>query len=138
MDLPAPMLDSQVQARQSQASQQMIQNGVPPEEIQAELERESEPTREAAGKSLRAFFLVEKIAERENLNVGQQDMFNELRQIAMRNRAEFEEVKKYYEEQGLMQQLAVELLERKVRAYLFEQSTAGGSTPEADAAEGGA
>jgi trigger factor len=130
MDLPAPMLDSQVQARQSQASQQMIQSGVPPEEIQAELEREAEATREAAGKSLRAFFLVEKVAERENLSVGQQDMFNELRQIAMRNRASFDEVRKYYEEQGLMQQLAVELLERKVRAYLFEQSTAGAQAAE--------
>ena len=113
--------------------QQMIQNGVPPEEIQAELERETEATREAASKSLRAFFLVEKVAERENLSVGQQDMFNELRQIAMRNRASFEEVKKYYEEQGLMQQLAVELLERKVRSYLFEQSTAAPQTAEAGA-----
>jgi trigger factor len=134
MELPAPMLDSQVEARQAQARQQMIQSGVPPEEIEAELEREDAATREAAAKSLRAFFLVERVAERENLSVGQQDMFNELRQIAMRNRASFDEVRKYYDEQGLMQQLAVELLERKVRAYLFEKSTAGAAASDAEAA----
>lgn len=133
MDLPAPMLDSQVEARQAQARQQMIENGIPPEQIETELENEDQGTREAAEKSLRAFFLVEKIAERENLTVGQNEMFGELRQIAMRNQANFEEVRKYYEENGLMQQLGVELLERRVRAYMLEQSTA---TPTAETAEG--
>ena len=40
----------------------------------------------------------------------------------MCNQATFEQVRDYYRENGLIDQVAIELLERKVRAHLREQA----------------
>jgi hypothetical protein len=47
----------------------------------------------------------------------------ELRSIAQRNRTTFEEVRDYYKEQNLVGQLAMEIVERKVRRFLRESAT---------------
>jgi trigger factor len=125
MPLPEPMLEAQIEARRAQAMEQLQSQGVPEAEATAQVDAEAAGTRTAAENSLRALFLVERIGEEEQLAVNQQDLVAELRQIALRNRAEFDEVRKYYEEQGLLQQLSVELLERKVRQLLREQAQLG-------------
>ena len=122
MPLPESLLEAQVQARQAQARQQLEQSGIAPEEAQRQVEADAPNTRQAAEKSLRALFLVERVGEQEQLSVSQQDLVNELRQIALRNRAKFEEVRDYYQKNNLLQQLSVELLERKVRAFLREHA----------------
>ena len=118
MPLPEPMLEAQIEARRGQAKAQLVQGGASEEEAEAQVNSEADGTRTAAEKSLRALFLVERIGEAEKLQVSQNDLVAELRQIAQRNQASFEDVKKYYEENGLFQQLSVELLERKVRQLL--------------------
>jgi trigger factor len=123
MPLPESLLESQIQARQAQARQQLEQSGVSAEEAEQQVLADAAPTRAAAEKSLRALFLVERVGEQERLQVAQQDMVTELRQIALRNRAKFDEVRDYYQKNNLMQQLSVELLERKVRAFLREHAT---------------
>ena len=118
MPLPEPMLESQIEARRSQAANQLIQEGVSEADAHAQVDADAAGTRTAAEKSLRALFLVERIGEAEELKVSQDDLVAELRQIAQRNQASFDDVRKYYEENGLFQQLSVELLERKVRQLL--------------------
>ena len=122
MPLPESLLEAQIQARQAQARQQLEQSGVSAEEAQRQIEADQPSTRQAAEKSLRALFLVERIGEQEQLSVSQQDLVNELRQIALRNRAKFDEVRDYYQKNNLLQQLSVELLERKVRGFLREHA----------------
>ena len=46
----------------------------------------------------------------------------ELQRIATRNQASPEDVHKFYSEEGRGQQLAIELLERKVRKFLREKA----------------
>lgn len=122
MPLPESLLESQIQARQAQARHQLEQSGITGEEADRQVQNDAAATRSAAEKSLRALFLVERVGEQEHLQVAQQDLVNELRQIALRNRAKFDEVRDYYQKNNLMQQLSVELLERKVRAFLRENA----------------
>lgn len=123
MALPQRMLDAQIEARIAGAVEQLVEQGASEEDARASVAQDEEATRSAAEKSLRALFLVEAIGEREQLEVGRDDLVAELQQIASRNRAPFDEVVKYYQENNLMQQLAVELLERKVRAHLRAKAT---------------
>jgi FKBP-type peptidyl-prolyl cis-trans isomerase (trigger factor) len=67
-------------------------------------------------------YLIEAIGDKEELRVGQEELGEELRAIAARNRAKPEEVREYYVRNGLLNQLALELLERKVRAFLREHA----------------
>jgi FKBP-type peptidyl-prolyl cis-trans isomerase (trigger factor) len=63
-------------------------------------------------------YLIEEIARVKELRVTQDDIAAELGAIAARNGTQPAEVAEYYREQGLLRQLGLELLERKVRRYL--------------------
>jgi len=71
---------------------------------------------------MRALFLVQAIAEKENLLVNREDMESELAAIAERNKASVEEVNEYYKKNNLFDQMAIEILERKVRKFLRENA----------------
>jgi trigger factor len=121
-ELPPRMLANQVEARLMQARQQMVQSGVAEADAKAKVEEQRAATESASQRSLRAYFLVEAVSVAENLRVNQSEITAELRRIATRNRATFQQVAKYYEENKLVPQLGVELMERKVRAFLREHA----------------
>jgi len=122
IDLPKMMLDEQTRVRLESAGREMQQQGVPDAKIQEALNAQKPQAEEAAAKGLRALFLVQAIGENEKLLVTREDMEAELHAIAARNRAQIEEVRQYYTEKKLFDQMAVEILERKVRAFLRENA----------------
>lgn len=122
IDLPGMMVDEQAKARLEQLRGQMKQQNVPDDKIEAQLESQKGAAREASEKGLRALFLIQTVGEKEKLLVTREDMEAELGQIALRNRAQIDEVRKYYQENRLFDQMAVEILERKVRAFLRENA----------------
>jgi FKBP-type peptidyl-prolyl cis-trans isomerase (trigger factor) len=71
---------------------------------------------------MRALLVVEAIGEKEELLVTNPDLETELMAIAARNQTTVEEVKEYYEQNNLGQQLAIEILEKKVRRFLRESA----------------
>ena len=79
--------------------------------------------RTEAAHNTKALFLLEDIAQAENLQVQNEDVDQKFQEIAQRNQTSVEEVKKYYQEQNLIQQLAMEILEIKVRTFLRENAT---------------
>ncbi len=123
VELPKMMLDEQTRVRLESAGREMQQQGVPDDKIRETLETQRPQAEEAAAKGLRALFLVQTIGEREKLLVTREDMEAELGAIAARNRAPLEEVREYYTKQKLFDQMAVELLERKVRQFLRENAS---------------
>lgn len=122
IDLPKMMLDEQTRVRLESAGREMQQQGVPDDKIRETLESQRPQAEEAAAKGLRALFLVQVIGEREKLLVTREDMEAELQSIANRNRAPLEEVREYYTKNKLFDQMAVEILERKVRQFLRQNA----------------
>jgi trigger factor len=122
IDLPEMMVDEQTRARLEQLKKQMKEQGTPDDRIAEQAESQRAAAREASEKGLRALFLVQTIGEKEKLLVTREDMDAELNQIAQRNRANVEEVRKYYQENRLFDSMAVEILERKVRRFLRENA----------------
>lgn len=122
-DLPQMMVDEQTQARLSQFGTQLASQNVPAEKIKEQIEAQRESAGQAAAKGCRALFLMQAIAEAEKLLVSQDDMRAEIQAIAARNQAQEREVVEYYQKNGLFDQMAIELLERKVRRFLREQAS---------------
>jgi FKBP-type peptidyl-prolyl cis-trans isomerase (trigger factor) len=54
--------------------------------------------------------------------VTDEELGRELRGIAERNRTSYEDVRNYYREKNLLPQLAMEIVERKVRNFLREKA----------------
>jgi trigger factor len=121
-DLPAPMLEEQTRARLAQERRNLEAAGVPADQVDAQLEPHKDRARASAERGLRALFLVQAIAEKEQLLVGREDMQKELSAIAERNQASLDEVTEYYRKNNLFDQMAIEILERKVRRFLRESA----------------
>jgi trigger factor len=118
IDLPEMMLEDQTKARLDQLRTQLRQQGVADADIETQVAAQKDAARKTSEKGLRALFLMQTIGEKEKLLVSREDMESELAAIAERNRAPVEEVRKYYQEKRLVDAMAIELLERKVRAFL--------------------
>ncbi len=121
-ELPSSMVEEQVSGRVQQLTMQLTQQGLESEELEAEVTKQTESIRSEVQQGTKALFLVSELAEREGLEVTQEDISGELAQIAQRNQASMEEVVKYYRENRLLDQVAIELIERKVRKFLRENA----------------
>ena len=118
--------------RLAQLAERLAAQGVPREDLEGQVEEHRGTAREEAEKGLRALLVVEALGKAEELGVGDADLEEEFASIARRNGAEVDEVKRYYAEHGLGQQMAIEILERKVRTFLRERATGTGG-PDRDA-----
>ena len=118
IELPPSMVESQVQGRLESLRKELEGAGTPAEKIEEELAGQADEIQRQAIRGAKAYFLVDAIAEKENLRVTQEELQAELSSIAERNQATVEEVWKYYQEQNLVPQLALEVVERKVRRFL--------------------
>jgi trigger factor len=122
LEIPAEYLKEQVEAKAEETRQNLVAQGVAEEAAAAQVAEQREAFQNSTEKGLRAVYLMEEIARVENLKVTEEELKNELGAIAQRNNASFEEVRKYYQEQRMFPQLALELLERKVRRFLRESA----------------
>ena len=122
MDLPPRMVDEQTQARVQQYEKGLQEQGMSEEMIAEESQNHADQAREAAEKGVRSLFLIQAIAEKEQLLVTGDEMTAEFDAIAARNQATRKEVQKYYEENKMVEQMALEVLERKVRGFLRENA----------------
>lgn len=121
-ELPAVLVDQQVEARLAEVARELETAGTPKDKIPEQVEAQREAAKKTSEQGLKALFLVQTIAEKENLLVTKEDMKAELETIAARNHAAVEEVAEYYKKQNLFDQMAIEILERKVRRFLRESA----------------
>ena len=122
MDLPETMVEQQTDARIKQYEEGLQKQGLAEETITQESENHAATARDGAEKGIRSLFLIQAIAEKEELLVTREEMLAEFDTIAERNKTTRDEVQKYYEENKMVDQMALEVLERKVRAFLRENA----------------
>jgi trigger factor len=120
--LPEAMVDEQFKNRLAAMRQELESRGAGGPALDTELAGREEEARQLAIKGSKAYFLIERVAEKEDLQVTEAELVGELRGIAKRNGTAFEEVREFYREKNLFPQLAMELLERKVRRFLRESA----------------
>lgn len=121
-ELPARMVEQQLGVRKQALAQQLAQAGIPEEEHEAKIEEQAEALEADTNKAVRALFLINEIARREEIQVQEQDMQQEVVAVAQRHQAKVEDVVEYYRQNNLFQQMQVELLERKIRQFLRENA----------------
>jgi trigger factor len=122
LEPPQAMVDEQLEARSREVVQGLTAQGLDEAAAAEELSRQEGQLRAQALKGAKAYFLIEALAEREKLKVSEQELAAELRSIARRNQTSFEEVSQFYKEQNLFPQLAMEIVERKVKTFLRESA----------------
>jgi len=122
IEIPARLLADQIENRRMGGLQQMMQAGASEEEAQAQLAENESNFEAEAIHNTKALFLLEDVAQAEGIQVQNEDIARKFQEIAQRNQTSVEEVQKYYQENNLINQLAMEILEIKVRGFLREHA----------------
>lgn len=121
-DVPARMLEQQLEGRKNQLRQQLIQSGTAEAELEDKVAEQDAQLQADTEKAVRALFLINVIAEKEAIAVENEDMVKEVQAIAQRHQAKVDDVVEYYRKNNLIQQMQLELLERKIRVFLRENA----------------
>jgi len=122
IDLPEALIAEQTESRLSRLHGELEEQGVDHDEIHRQVDEQREQARKDAEHGLKALLIVETIAEEQDLLVTGEELETELAAIAERNKVDIAEVRRYYAENNLSQQMAIEVLERKVRKFLRENA----------------
>ena len=87
-----------------------------------EVEKHEDAAREEATQKVRAFFVLDKIAQDEKIFVTEGEVDVEFRNIGAANNASYEDAKKHYEDNKLVGDLRLSIMERKVRDFLRQNA----------------
>jgi len=122
LEFPAPLVDGHVQNRLDEIRKDLRSKELPEEEVESQVAEETERVTAEAIRALRAIYLIEEIAKVEDLQVSSEDIQGEFNDIAARNGVDLDSVRDYYQKNGLLQQMGMELLEKHVRTLLRESA----------------
>ncbi|MFN3244897.1 MAG: trigger factor [Planctomycetota bacterium] len=123
--LPPSLIEEQQQASLGAYAQRLQQEGMGEDEIKNRLEQSKDEAHQDAERRVRTFFLVEAVAQQQDLTVEEADMQAELEAIAQANSGPEQQITSaqvfaHLKEQNRLGELQLSLLERKVREFLRE------------------
>jgi len=129
IEMPARLIEDQINNRKAAFFQEQVEAGTSEEDAKSQADEQEEGFRTEAIHNSTALFLLEDVAQAEELSVQNEDIARKFQEIAQRNQTSVEEVQKYYQEKNLINQLAMEILELKVRAFLRENAKITETSP---------
>ena len=119
-ELPADLVKRQELSTLRRQVAEMKQAGSSDSEIRAREAEVRANAHESTLQSLKEFFLLSKIAEAEGLKVEEEDLEQEVEVIASRSDESPRRVRARIEKEGLAEQLAAQILERKTIDRILE------------------
>ena len=123
INMPQEFVKDRVEKNKEEIRKQQEQDNKSPEQIEAHLKKQEPKIREQIEKHLREYLLIEKIAEQEKITVSDEDVEQEINVAASQYQKWPSEIKKEYEQRGLMEELKYQLKIRKVLAFIRENAT---------------
>ncbi len=121
-DLPADLVDKEVEnAERRKEFEQRIQ-GRTAEEAKALVEEEKEEIRRDVERMLRFFFILDVVSKRENIKVSDRDVELRIARMAAQRGERPEKVKEELDKYGVLPQVRHDLMEEKTRAFLREHA----------------
>jgi trigger factor len=121
-EIPDKLLMQQITSQEQNLRAEMLRLGMPPEKLEEEAGKFDDKNRAAADRNIRSSFLFDKIAEKEDVYVTENEIEDELSQIAKQQGKSLNEIQQYYEENRLTPHLRSLLRNQKIRKLLRESA----------------
>lgn len=122
-EIPPLFLRQQIDNNIRRQLNQLAQQGINPDELGLDLDKIREDLREETEEQIKAEFLLMAIAEKEKLEVGEQDLQNFFMHQAMHSGVTPEQLVRWYrQDRSRMQQAAGSALLEKTVNYLLEEA----------------
>ena len=122
MQLPPTVVENRAKELRSALQFRLYREGKKPEEVE-KLVEEDDSIAEEARNELQRIFLLDHIADKEQLFVTEDEVANRLGAIAATQNRAPEEVAEEYRESGMLEELRNGLLREKVRRFIRENAS---------------
>ncbi len=138
VDLPPGMVERHLERRLARAHRE-LRNQVPEDDLRAQLSRWREEWRGRAEIEVRDGLLLEAVAERETVEVSDDEVEAEIEREATSQGVEVKRLRQAFEERGMLAGLRSQLRERKALGRLREKANVetGQAEPASEASESG-
>lgn len=122
LDLPERFIQLETQGQARQIVQENIRRGVSQQELESNQEELMAQASTRAKINLKTSFVLQKIAEKEELNVEDQELLQRIYQIAQQQQEKPEKLLKTMQKENKIQDLRHSLLLEKTLAFLAEKA----------------
>ncbi|MCM8784264.1 MAG: trigger factor [Candidatus Omnitrophica bacterium] len=102
--------------------EELIKRGLKEKEIEEADETIKKRAEEEAEKEIRIFFILAEIAEKENIQVADEEVEQQIRKLAEEWKEDFDKLKKDFLKKNLWEEIRVELKETKVMKFLLKNA----------------
>jgi len=120
--LPPTMVKRQLKVLMDRAENELTKKGVDKDAIKSHEDKLTAQLNVEAENKVRLYFILDAVADRENIEVTDEEVDNWLSALAGSYNQPFEEVKKYYEEHDLIGGLKEQLREEKTLDFLLSEA----------------
>jgi len=120
--VPSGMAKRQKEVLAKRFETELLQKGISKDEAKKKLTELEPKLTEDAKERVKIYFILDEIAEKENITTGDKDIEERIKSIAHSTGRPPEEVRKHYEEQRLIGGLAEEIKEDKVLDLLLKEA----------------
>jgi trigger factor len=120
--VPEAFLNRQIESQVEQYLRAVAASGGDPRSVKLDWQKLRESQREQATKDVRASLLLERIADREAIEVMQDEVDREVQRIARQDREPVAAVRRRLEEQGVLRRIASRIRTEKTLTFLFEHA----------------
>lgn len=123
-DFPVPeaYLDRQIEIQVENYLRSAAARGVDPRTVKLDWAKLKESQREKAARDVKASLLLERIADREAIEVTSEELDREVQRIAKQEREPVAAVRKRLEKEGILRRIASRIRTDKTLTFLFEQA----------------
>jgi trigger factor len=120
--VPKSMVERQVETLIARTELRLARQGLKLEEASLDRQKFHDSLMPTAEKEVRSSLILEKIAEIEKFSVSEAEVEAKLEKTAAQLNQRVEAVKNYYEKQGLLEDLRVQILEEKTLDFLLSKA----------------
>jgi trigger factor len=131
-DLPESLVKAESERRHERIRLQLMQAGVPEDDLDARTSALAESSRESAERDLKLHFIYDHIAEQEDIAVEPRDLEQRVARIAANYDVSPRQARLLLERQGSLDSLRVMIREQKVIDWLLEHAAVTELEPEVD------
>jgi trigger factor len=120
--VPEAFLDRQIEMQVERYLRGAAARGIDPRSVKLDWAKLKESQRESATRDVKASLLLDKIADREGIEVTTEEVDREVQRIARQEREPAAAVRQRLEKEGLLRRIVNQIRTEKTVTFLFEQA----------------
>jgi len=122
MDVPQGLSQRQSERSVARRTVEMLQAGMPPSEVEKAADEMRTAAQDQTVRDLKLFFILEKIAEEQNVEVGEEEINGAIAMMAQQANMRFDRMRDELSKDNRLMTLYVQLRDRQVLAQLLEKA----------------